>query len=178
MSTLATAATKNVKAIHGADLWNLENPYWRDEGIELQPSTIPGAALGVFATRAFQKHEIVCVYDGVVRQSLTDADDRNDYIAYIPAFASPTRVAMYIDAADPASCKHLGRYVNHQCYTRSNVEWYNAKPSSADAPQVVFFRARRFIYPGEELFVDYGPDYWRGRAFMKRTAPKFVRPKM
>lgn len=108
---------------------------------------------GVFARKNIKKDSLIGEYTGIVRSHTVNPDSKY-------AFAYPTMVIegkenddLVIDAADSGN---VTRFVNHST-THKNVEnsfFYD------DSGRHVIFYAGRDIKAGEQLFIDYGPDYW------------------
>jgi hypothetical protein len=117
------------------------------DALEVQRSLIPGAGLGLFATRSFAAGEELCEYDGDLLTSWQQW--RTPDLTYV-AMAGKDR---FVDAGPYPEVK--ARYINH----RFDLEQVNAQ--YVDAPgHRVFVRAVRPIHPGEEIYADYGPSYW------------------
>lgn len=95
--------------------------------------------LGLFATRPFKKDEFVIEYFG--KLITTDQADSSEsrYLFTLTAKHA-------IDGADRAN---IARYINHSC--KPNV--------TAVGKKRLWIHATRRIKAGEELTLDYGPDY-------------------
>eukprot|EP00697_Spironema_sp_BW2_P005044 gnl/Spiro4/16800_TR9038_c0_g1_i1.p1 gnl/Spiro4/16800_TR9038_c0_g1~~gnl/Spiro4/16800_TR9038_c0_g1_i1.p1 ORF type:complete len:136 (-),score=28.63 gnl/Spiro4/16800_TR9038_c0_g1_i1:6-413(-) len=120
-------------------------------GVDVRPSTISGAGLGLFATRNFETGECVVVYSGgpllTVDQLPARLSDRAYVLKLRPGlFLNPPPTALACRINDNADC------------TRHNVI-FDKRPDEGVALVV----AKRPIVAGEELFVDYGRMYWLGR---------------
>jgi hypothetical protein len=116
--------------------------------VELRPSGLP-VGFGLFASQALDAGQLIGEYTGLVCL-LDDVEERGAY-AYEAWPGSPV-------AIDACTAGNHTRFVNHaptpnldvlQCVVAGT--WH------------VFYAARRAIAEGEELFVDYGDDYWRRR---------------
>lgn len=121
-------------------------------GLEVKPSTIPGARLGLFATRDMKAGQILGLnYSGRL-VPMTEANEstfEHPYAVqnvlghnYIIADTSAGGVLRYAnDSRDPTSCHgHL--------YLRG--------------PRVVVAGLAKDVKAGEEVFVSYGNAYWEG----------------
>ena len=95
--------------------------------------------LGLFATRPFKKDEYIIEYFGKV--ITTDQADSSESRYLFTMTAEKA-----IDGADRAN---IARYINHSC--KPNV--------TAMGKQRLWIYATRKIKAGEELTLDYGPDY-------------------
>lgn len=142
---------------------------WR-EYFEIKTSTIPGAGRGVFALKPIPKNVCIMMYSGVLYTSqvfekriketdckyileAVDSDRRTKYIDCNPTLISPEHcgpAGFLNDCQNPyqrAVLTHLDkkvmRHLGYNVYF-DNYELYTL----------------RHIQPGEELFVDYGDDYW------------------
>ena len=98
--------------------------------------------LGLFAEKPFKRWEVVIEYTGEVIDD-AEADRRaNRYIYEV-------RKNVNIDASDR---RNLARYVNHGC----DPNCYERNVGGR-----IFYAAKRNIARGEELTIDYGPDYFK-----------------
>ena len=110
-------------------------------------STIPGAGLGLFATRAYKRGDFVTVYSGVVSRRAPSGDRVLD-------LAPPYSV----DGIEP--CRHpagRGDLVNH-APGRPNCR-YAIVDSRMRLAAVI---ATRRVAAGDEFFTSYGPHYCFG----------------
>lgn len=122
----------------------------KDDDVILEISTIPNAGYGVFANRDFKKGETVTIYSG---RLVTDYDDHT-YVLEIRK-----NPALYIDGRYPLHIKHLGSFINH-CSKNENIRIsYDSNPKR-NPKKVVKMIAHKNIKKGEELFWDYGSNYW------------------
>lgn len=105
----------------------------------------PGRGRGLFALRNFKRGEYLLDYDGP-RTTRPPAD--TEYALQVTdIFGIPS----YIDGRD-----RIAGYINH-AFKPNLLKRHN------HAPPTLKFYAREDIQRGDELFWDYGPDYWRGR---------------
>lgn len=148
-----------------------------DQGVEIKDSTLPEVkGLGLFATRDFAKGDVVCKMKGdlMTMFQYKKKYPKGDAI-YVCQLRDPERDGydLMIDCADPNSC--YGRYIN--TLSPAQKKKYRLSPAqkkkyrlsfnvqfehpSDDHPLTNWFEitAIRKIEKGEELFVDYGPDY-------------------
>lgn len=97
------------------------------------------AGRGLFATAGFRRNERIIEYVG-------------EEVAY--ESARNTKYLIEIDdrtVIDGSCHSNKARYLNHSC--RPNAQAYIVG-------RKIFIHARRRILPGEEITIDYGPDYW------------------
>jgi SET domain-containing protein len=153
-------------------------------GLRVKPSTIAGAGFGLFAARDFPKHTIVCEYEGdVIDGKELDkrygSDERAEYAISIPG------TTKFIDAIH--SNDGFARFANHVPKQESNIEFVGKLvPVEVKSTKVknkerqrntvvatvykIGLQTRRAIKAGEELFVDYGKDYWSKPSSSKEVA--------
>jgi len=123
-------------------------PTWfTEEDFEVKPSTVPGIGLGLFAVRRMRKGDIIGHYTGV---RLTEDQANNEpyihsrYLVWICK-------DWYLDAQGEEG--NYTKYINHS--SKPNAElvtstrWKTAK-----------IKVLKRIEPGEEIFFDYGDEYW------------------
>ena len=103
---------------------------------------------GVFATREISEGEIIerCPYIVIDDDDLAEANRLQDYL-----FTSPDRQEDYLCVLG------YGMMYNHS--EEPNAEW----EIDEDDIQFVRFTALRHIADGEEIFQNYGNDYWETR---------------
>ena len=131
-------------------------------GLQIRPSTITGAGLGLFAVRrrpsddqvVFPKGHIVCPYEGN-RLSKAELDFRyggdNVTAPYAIQIGDSRR---YIDAA----CRRgVGAMVNHSGTGKPNVKFDVLYAKNGKASVVAL--SLRNILEGEEILADYGEHY-------------------
>lgn len=132
---------------------------WPTDGLRAAPSLVPNGGLGIFATRAFEPESPICTYHGE-ELGLAEAIQREQRDYIMGGFGFNT----YVDAAAAADCP--GRYVNsHFDPARINTRFDRYSEPKPHAQLI----AERRIEVGEELYVDYGDDYWLTRGIDART---------
>ncbi|MEM6911844.1 MAG: SET domain-containing protein-lysine N-methyltransferase [Verrucomicrobiota bacterium] len=124
---------------------------WQEEDFEIKPSTIPGAGRGLFAKKLIFPDDTIGPYLGKV---LSDRQAERE-----PYLGSLYLVWVCKDCwIDGATGGNYTRFINHHG-KRPNAElivttrWKKAR-----------IGAKRKIRPGEEIFFDYGKDYWEALA--------------
>jgi len=130
--------------------------------IVVKKSNIKNAGLGVFANMFLEKGTFLGYYKGKVYQAdnLTDKElDFLDESAYVMAIygdkGDDEQITKYVDSSD--TNKHVSnwtRYINGAKYKKDtpNVQ-FTQKISR------IHIEVLRDIEKGEELIVDYGPEY-------------------
>jgi len=139
-------------------------------GLETRRSGIPGAGDGLFTTRALRKNTLLGFYDGrVLTQNELDRIYPGDSVA---AYGANTGVfardgtELYIDAKDPER-GNLLRYINDsRDASRNNCDFFQSNNGDLtdrddDLKRAVGVKLLRDVAAGEELFLDYGEEYWK-----------------
>jgi hypothetical protein len=135
------------------------------DGLEVRTSTIPNAGLGLFANRPFAAQSDITAYQGQsIDHSVAVKRRREGADSHIvkggpSAFHSPCIDG--IPAKDLKIGMGGGSACNHQDQKRCNAELVFRQ--EADGREVTVVRAKRGVAVGEEIFVNYGRDYWKGR---------------
>lgn len=119
--------------------------------LEIKPSQIPGAGLGLYTKVFIPVGSLVTEYKGLVTtwDAVKEQID-NDYIYYI----SRNHV---IDAAPTPGV--LARYAN-DAKGLTQVPGLNNNCIFKKIDGRVFIKARTNILPGSEILVNYGKQYW------------------
>ncbi len=125
----------------------------------LKKSLLPGAGKGLFTSEKLTRGDIVCEYEGEI-VPWSECERRADlgyegYVFFISknrcvdAYFTPEAMGRYANDA-----KGIGRVEG----LRNNAQ-YEIKVRKGE--KKVFIVATRTIHPGDEVFVDYGSDYWK-----------------
>lgn len=134
-------------------------------GVEVRPSTIPGAGNGLFATRRFERLDIVTMYDGELADAAECRADKERDPKSVSHYRSTRHGGVVIKGLrDPLAARGRGggSFANHTWVAserNATLETdYLEKP--VDGRQHVgYIQATRDIQPGEEIFIDYGRQY-------------------
>jgi hypothetical protein len=119
----------------------------KQQGLRIKQSTLGRrAGMGLFAERGFVKDEVISLYTG----DWAWEDSSHTYVLEL------TRDRI-IDAARTNAAP--GRWANDP---RGSENRANARFSYNARTQVAMVKATRPIAKGEEVFVPYGAQYWRG----------------
>lgn len=118
--------------------------------LEVKPSLIPGAGLGVFARITLKKGDLIAPYVGERMtidefEARYDTDEKRDTRHYVLELPNDT----VIDAEE--SFDSFARYINHQPRDKANAY--------RDGPLRDVLRARKRIPAGAEIYYDYGPHF-------------------
>jgi SET domain-containing protein len=126
-----------------------------DDPVEVRPSLIPGAGLGLFARRDLAAGERLGGYDGALidQRELESLRRRGEwqYVFILHECSFPhVKERRWLDGRRGSRFSRM----NYAPWQRQNVEFVN----TCQAPYVAV-QAIRNIREGEELYVDYGPRY-------------------
>lgn len=137
------------------------------DGICIQPSTLSGAGLGLFAAQAFSGGSKITGYAGklISREDalLRRQNGQDSHIVRAGEFAFHSH---YVDGIAADQLK-MGMYGGSACNHKPGME-ANARLVHFDPPnERVEIQAIRNIGIGEEIFVDYGRTYWNLRELME-----------
>jgi uncharacterized protein len=106
---------------------------------------------GLFAATCIASGKIVCEYAGYVCRYESIADHAYSY-AYMVEEPNDLGLTLIVDSLQEGNDS---RFINHspQSNLLSSCEFYNGHSH-------ILLRSRRDIRAGEQLFLDYGKDYW------------------
>lgn len=143
-------------------------------GVEVRISSIPGAGNGLFATRAFRRHEWITGMDGVVFGG-PDRDRENVARGHPWShFRQVLHGNLWLDGIrmpNPPAGVGGGSYANDRSYnvttgtvavkSNNNACYEMVYDPTLPTVPVTFLRAVKDILPGEEVTVNYGRVYWK-----------------
>lgn len=120
--------------------------------VDIRPSTIPGAGLGLFALQEFKSGELIAPYKGEIltRAQMNERYDLED--GGLAPYALQINANTFIDSA---CSRGTGAFINTK--PRHNNARFSVYSGRAGHPPSASVRATKRIAPGEEIFVDYGP---------------------
>ena len=130
------------------------------DGVHVAPSTIRGAGLGLFASRAFATRSYITGYHGelidkkiarlcVERGVGTHIISRHHGLDALDGLETPATRGIA-----------AGSFVNHHP-TSPNSEFILTGPNINNPPTIKVLQATCPISEGQEIFVSYGKDYWK-----------------
>lgn len=141
----------------------------KQNGLQVKKSNIRGARKGLFAAKPFKKNERVTNYTG---KNLTKKQKDESTSAYI---FQPNKKT-FIDAAN--SNEDYGRFIN-DCTTSARRKGYcdgnNAVFKFNPRTKKVNVRATKNIEPNEEVYVSYGPSYWKDKKLPNGKRTQYYR---
>ena len=121
---------------------------WTADAFEIRPSTIEGAGRGLFAKQRIEAGDTIGDYTGEVIDEAEFYNPARPFSAYV-LWVCRTHI---IVGEGPKA--NYTRYINHSdepnAYLTVSFRWKSAR-----------FRALHTIEAGDEIFFDYGEDYWQ-----------------
>lgn len=156
---VASARCKRITCIIGPYCWQHTQKVY---GVRVKQSSVPQWGNGLWTTRRFERGELIAPYMGEVyknRRELEQATSTNTAESrdLTAEYTIDTESGKFINAY--ASNSSPARYANHKQGYGRNTE-ANAYFSERRRDEV-WLRARRAIAANEEIFVDYGRNFWR-----------------
>src|SRR5688572_4029776 len=124
-----------------------------EKHLYVKKSTLPNAGKGLFTKVAIPKGELVVEYKGKVTtwKDVKDDDGKNGYIFYVKRYhvidALPTKKPLARYANDARGLTRIKGITNNCDYVTKGLKAY--------------IETKKAIEAGSEIFVDYGPDYWK-----------------
>lgn len=124
-----------------------------EKSLVVKKSTLPNAGKGLFTKIFIPKRERIVEYKGRITtwKEVKEDDGENGYIFYIKRYhvidALPTK-------------KPLARYAN-DAKGFARVKGLNNNAEYVVDGLKAYIESTKAIEPGSEIFVDYGPDYWK-----------------
>lgn len=120
---------------------------FKEEHFDIGPSTIEGAGQGLFAKTHIKEEDTIGYYTGEVIGEKEFHNPNRPFSAYV-LWVSRRHI---IVGEGPKA--NYTRFINHSdepnAFLVVSTRWKTAR-----------FEALRDIAPGEEIFFDYGEDYW------------------
>jgi uncharacterized protein len=123
-----------------------------EKSIRVKKSTIPGSGKGLFAKEFIPSGTFIVEYKGKITtwKEVDDNDGNNGYIYYVRRHhvidASRRRTALARYANDARGLKRVKGITNNAVYDEVGLK--------------VYIKAKKDIYPGQEILVEYGKEYW------------------
>lgn len=181
--SVATRSSLDLLSSHGFCM-----PQLNKDGVEIRDSSVEGAGYGVFALRKIRKGEPLGYYGEIGFSHAENSEfsrcnrKYGDYAFSCKAIGdhipeSENYAYVYALTIESKSVKNSKRssswvqFINQTFDFRNlNCVFQNVEYAPFVCPELnealivpPMARAIRDIEPGEELFIDYGFDYWKGR---------------
>ena len=127
-----------------------KNVYLKEHEYTIKTSTIPNSGFGAFTNIHLPKGTVLDYYRG----KKLNPKQYNNLVdkSYVWNIKSKDRGHFYIDAQDESKSNWL-RFINDSRDHRNNIKPYQYR-------EKIFYKTMKDIYPGQELFVNYGASYW------------------
>ena len=142
-------------------------PSKRPKQVKIAPSQIQGAGLGLYLLEDAKANEWIARYSGA---PLTKAElDQKSYSQYV----MQVHKNLFLDAVEPTHFE--GRFINdaRNSKFKKNARFaagYTTNTCSTTGHVWVRIYATRRIKAGEEIFIDYGEDFWSQHRLHTPTA--------
>ena len=126
--------------------------------VTLMESTITGAGIGLFAYKNITENQVFAGYDGphLTKDQLIEFQKgswNSDYVAQLVS-DHVTGEVIYIDGQAKDSFGAFANDPRNDHLVNAKLIWTNK------GARVI---ATKNIFPGEEIFIDYGTEYWDGK---------------
>lgn len=124
-----------------------------EKHLYIKKSTLPDAGKGLFTKVDIPKGVKIVEYKGKITswKEVKDDDGKNGYIFYVKRYH-------VIDALPTP--QHLARYAN-DAKGLSKVKGITNNCDYITDGLKAYIESKKKITAGSEIFVDYGPDYWK-----------------
>lgn len=124
-----------------------------EKHLYVKKSTLPNAGKGLFTKVFIPKGTLIVEYKGKITtwKEVKDDDGKNAYIFYVKRYhvidAWPTKKPLARYANDARGLTRIKGVTNNCDYITKGLKAY--------------IESKKNIEAGSEIFVDYGPDYWK-----------------
>jgi SET domain-containing protein len=138
----------------------------------LKKSKLPKAGKGLFTDEKFTRGDIICEYEGeIVPWSVCLDRAEQGYEGYVFFISKNHCIDAYFTPEAMGRYANDARGVSRVDGLRNNAQ-YEIKVR--DGKKRAFIVATRTINPSEEIFVDYGQDYWKNLEKLKPQYEKMM----
>jgi len=139
---------KRIHAVHRRNATKAVPPNLPNN-VEVRRSTIPKAGNGLFAKERLRKGAVLGEYIGeVLTAKQAEGRDPSYFIYKDEGGAKKGAAAMVVDGRTYANPM---RWLNHSAQPNAYAELQHDGR--------ILFKTKKAVQPGQELFIDYGPDY-------------------
>jgi len=124
-----------------------------EKHLSVKKSTLPNAGKGLFTKVFIPKGTLIAEYKGKITtwKDVKGDDGKNGYIFYVKRYH-------VIDAL--ATRKPLARYAN-DARGLTRIKGITNNCDYITKGLKAYIESKKNIEQGSEIFVDYGPDYWK-----------------
>jgi uncharacterized protein len=131
-----------------------------EHSLVVKRSKLPGAGKGLFTKTFIPKHTLIAEYKGRLTtwKEVNGDHGSNGYLYYVNR-------KLVIDAMPYKKSK--ARYAN-DAKGRMKVKGIVNNATYVEKDSRVFIQSKKDIAPGEEIFVEYGPEYWEAIRFNEK----------
>mmetsp|Transcript_35070 Transcript_35070/g.72074 ORF Transcript_35070/g.72074 Transcript_35070/m.72074 type:complete len:245 (+) Transcript_35070:37-771(+) len=139
--------------------------------LAVQPSTVPGAGLGLFAAEDIEPLTIIGEYTGEVKD-LASYGAKVDRLGHSELHPFYLRPGLLVDPTDEHGCLHpesLSMAFTNEAPPDGEYNTLALYCLRAGLPPAVFFCTQQLVRAGSELFVCYGYDHPRQYALAEPT---------
>ena len=120
--------------------------------VEVGPSSIPDSGNGLFAKEPLKKGTVVTWYEGTAMSC-----PRANRECHSPSFLATINHDTVIDGNRvPTPGQGAAQFANHSY--KPNAEF--VRYQNPAGKEFLVLKTKRDVAPGEELFINYGRDYW------------------
>lgn len=120
-------------------------------GVEVRPSTIEGAGLGLFALQEFKKGDTIVPYEGEI---ISEAEFQRRYREHPSQYALVLKKHTYVDGT---CVRGVGSLINTGVRKKDNNANFSVSTKNGLRASV---KATKTIHEGDEIFVDYGNKFF------------------
>lgn len=150
--------------IHTAPAKDIE---YKRGAVYVATSTIPKAGVGLFAATELERGETIATYGGEmvfldeVRNLPSPPQDEEGRYSYIIRVSEDVAVDGHPAVATKEG--HLAQFCNHSETPNASlvVEVTDYSDEGEELEYTITLMTLAPVAKGEELFVNYGPDYWK-----------------
>ncbi len=124
-----------------------------EKHLYVKKSSLPNAGKGLFTKVFIPKGTLILEYKGKITtwKDVKDDDGKNGYIFYVKRYhvidALPTKKPLARYSNDARGLTRIKGVTNNCDYITKELKAY--------------IESKKNIEAGSEIFVDYGPDYWK-----------------
>jgi hypothetical protein len=144
------------------------------EGIDIRVSRIPDGGRGLYAMRSFLENELITLYSG---HRFGEQQRKGMQELGLGTHCKPLEQKLaYLDGVKTAfEGMHVAQFANHGG-SRANASFITIEEIPFTGDKVIAIKASRYIFPGEEIYLNYGVKFWSEQNIDPEGAPPVVLP--